>query len=69
MSTIHAFVADGRNRWLAGVSLELERRAMEWFALELNSGAWWRRRIVLIRLRRKLAAIVRRNEPSARTLW
>jgi hypothetical protein len=66
---MNAIVADGRGRWYAAWNSELERRALEWFAVELNRGSWWRRRIVLFRLRRKLAAIVRRKKPSARTLW
>jgi hypothetical protein len=66
---MYAIVADGRGRWLAASASELEQRALEWFAVELNRGGWWYRQIVLFRLRRKLAAIVRRKEPSARTLW
>ena len=66
---MNAFVADGRGRWLDGVILEREQRAVEWFAIELNRAGWWRRQIVLWQLRRRIRAIVRRKEPSARTLW
>ncbi len=66
---MNAIVAGGRDRWLDGVSFELEQRAQEWFVVELNRGSWWRRQFVLWWIRRRLAAIVRRNEPSARTLW
>jgi hypothetical protein len=66
---MNAIVANGRERRLIGASTELEQRALEWFAIELNHGHWWRRRIVLWQLRRKLAAIVRRKEPSSWTMW
>lgn len=66
---MNSIVADGQGRWLEGASFELEQRAFEWFAVELNRGGWWRRQIVLWQLRRRIRAIVLRNEPSAWTLW
>jgi len=66
---MHALVANGREQWFAGVSFELEQRALEWFAVELNRAGWWRRQLILWRIRRRLTAIVRRNEPSTRTMW
>ena len=64
-----AIIADGRGRWLGAWNYELEQRALEWFADELKRAGWWRRQILLWRIRRWVAANVRRNEPSGRTLW
>jgi hypothetical protein len=66
---MNAIVADGRGRWLGAWGHELESRALEWFAEELNRAGWWRRQLILWRIRRRVAVIVRRNEPSAWTLW
>jgi hypothetical protein len=66
---MNAIVADGRGRRRGAWSYDLEQRALEWFAVELRRAGWWRRQVILWRIRRRVAAIVRLNEPSARTLW